>query len=242
MAIDLTKKEVLLPILRLEDMYNRGTKYAKANPKEKDFKVYVNFSTKSEYVMWNKVKTLKSELATRVKAYIDKNKVEPTSIWINQPKTVAVIKSEIQTWKTNMYIQQVIKVIGNFDNGKELVEKIRDYAKKKGGLYKYYLNSRLIGTQKEIEGLTNGSLGNCVDWSQLGYVLLTIMGYNVRYVQWQCTNVTHLTVEVKGLDFGDSYKIIDLAAIVDANSRRYEIGEHWCSNTRVATNPGWMFE
>ena len=85
-SVDLTKKEVLLPIIRLEDMYNRGKAYAIKNPKEKEFKVYVNFETKKEYVLWSKVKKLKSELPARVKAYRKENNVDPTSIWIVKPK------------------------------------------------------------------------------------------------------------------------------------------------------------
>ncbi len=238
--VDWTKKEILLPIPNLEDMYKRGFKYAKEHPKEKEFKVYVNFKTKTDWIMWSKVKELKKDLATRIEEYRKNNKEEPHSVWVNKPKTTATVKKD-PAWMKNKYILQVAKNIGSWRNGKEFVEKIRAYAKKKGGLYKYYLNSRLLGTQKEIDGLTNGLLGNCVDWSQLGYAMFKIMGYITRYVQWACQTVTHLTVEVKGL-ISKGYDVVDLAAIVDANSRRYEIGEHWCSNVRVATNPNWMFE
>ena len=84
--VDLTEKEVLLPIARLEDMYNRGKAYAKKNPNEKEFKVYVDFETKKEYVSWSKVKKLKSELATRVEAYKKEHNVDPINIWIVKPK------------------------------------------------------------------------------------------------------------------------------------------------------------
>lgn len=249
--VDWTKKEILLPIRNLEDMYPRGVKYYKENYNELlkeakgkkeniDFKVYVNFKTKTDYIMWCKVKALKNELKARIEAYKKTHKEIPTSIWVNKPKNTANIKKD-PAWMKNKYILAVAKTIGSWRNGKEFVEKIRAYAKKKGGMYKYYLNSRLAGTQKEIGGLTNGLLGNCVDWSQLAYAIFKIMGYVVNYVQWACTNVSHLTVEVKEL-ISKGYDVIDLAAIVDANSRRYEIGEHWCSNVRVATNPNWMFE
>ncbi|WP_297898186.1 hypothetical protein [Methanobrevibacter sp.] len=238
--VDWTKKEILLPILNLEDMYKRGVKYSKEHPKEKEFKVYVNFKTKKDYILWSKVKELKKDLATRIEKYRKNNKEEPHSVWVNKPKTTATVKKDPE-WMKNKYILQVAKNIGSWRNGKEFVEKIRAYAKKKGGLYKYYLDSKLLGTQKEIDGLTNGLLGNCVDWSQLGYAMFKIMGYIARYAQWACTNVTHLTVEVYKL-ISNNYNVVDLAAIVDANSRRYEIGEHWCSNKRVATNPNWMFE
>ncbi|KZX16665.1 hypothetical protein MBCUT_07030 [Methanobrevibacter cuticularis] len=240
MAIDWTEKEILLLIVNLEDMYKRGVKYAKEHPKEKEFKVYVNFKTKTDYISWPKVKSLKNDLAKRITEYENTNKETPHSVWVNKPKTTATIKKDPE-WMKNKYILQVAKKIGSWRNGKEFVEKIRAYAKKKGGLYKYYLNSRLLGTQKEIDGLTNGSLGNCVDWSQFGYAMFKIMGFVCRYAQWACTNVTHLTVEVYKL-ITNNYDVVDLAAIVDANSRRYEIGEHWCSNKRVATNPNWMFE
>lgn len=71
--------------------------------------------------------------------------------------------------------------------------------------------------------------------------MFKIMGYIARYAQWACTNVTHLTVEVYKL-ISNNYDVVDLAAIVDANSLRHEIGEHWCSNKRVTTNSNWMFE
>ena len=241
MSVDLTKKEVLLPIARLEDMYKRGLTYSKKNPNEKDFKVFVIYSTKKEYVMWSKVKQLKSELATRIKKYKDENKgVAPTSVWIVEPKKTATVKKD-PAWKTNKYILAVMSVIGKFDDYKTFVEAIRAFAKKKKGLYRYYLNSRLLGTQKEIDGLTNGLLGNCVDWSQFAYAILTIMGYKVRYAQWQCKDVTHLTIEIL---ISNTWTVIDLAAIVDADSPRYEIGQHWCNNPpiRVAINPGFMFE
>ena len=238
---DWTNKEILLPIIFLEDMYNRGLAYSNVNPQENEFKVYVDFENKTDWIMWSKVKELKNELKNRIEKYRKENNNQvPHSIWVNKPKTTATIKKDPE-WKNNKYIMQITKTIGVWNTGYEFVEKIRAYAKKKGGLYRYYLDSLLEGTQKEINGLSNGLLGNCVDWSQLAYAVFKIMGFDVNYVQWQCKNVTHLTVEVKGLKT-DNFDIVDLAAIVDSNSKRYEIGEHWCSNKRVATNPGWIFE
>lgn len=66
-------------------------------------------------------------------------------------------------WQKNKYIISIQKLIGKFNNYTEFVEKLRAYAKTKRGLYKYYLNSHFIGTQKEINALTNGLMGNCVD-------------------------------------------------------------------------------
>ena len=238
---DWTNKEILIPIIFLEDMHNRGSEYLKRNPQENEFKVYIDFENKNDWVMWSKVKELKNELKNRIEKYRkENNNQRPQSVWVNKPKTTNIIRNDPE-WKKNRYIVQIAKIIGVWNTGFEFVEKIRAYAKKKGGLYKYYLNSRLEGTQKEINGLTNGLIGNCVDWSQLAYVVFKIMGFEVNYIQWQCKTVTHLTVEVKGLKTSN-FDVVDLAAIVDSNSKYYEIGEHWCSNTRVSTNPDWMFE
>lgn len=68
-----------------------------------------------------------------------------------------------------------------------------------------------------------------------------IIGYNCDYIQWQCTNVTHLTIRISGKEFTKP-KVVDLVAIVDWNSRRYELGEHWCSDSIVGVNPGWLDE
>jgi len=238
---DWTNKEILIPIIFLEDMYNRGLAYSNVNPQENEFKVYIDFENKNDWIMWSKVKELKNKLRKRVEKYRkENNNQRPQSIWVNKPKTTAIITKDPE-WKKNKYIVQIAKIIGVWNTGPEFVEKIRAYAKKKGGMYQYYLNSRLEGTQKEINGLTNGLIGNCVDWSQLAYVVFKIMGFDVNYVQWQCKSVTHLTVEVKGIKT-NNFDIVDLAAIVDSNSKYYEIGEHWCSNKRVSTNPDWMFE
>ncbi|WP_155930671.1 hypothetical protein [Methanobrevibacter arboriphilus] len=52
----------------------------------------------------------------------------------------------------------------------------------------------------------------------------------------QCQQITHLTIRISIKEFTKS-TFVDLATIVDCNSRKYEFGEHWCSNNIVSVNP-----
>ena len=180
-------------------------------------------------------------MVVRIKEYKAKYGKNPENVWIVKPKTTAEGIKPTADWQKNKYIIAIQKLVGKFNNYTEFVEKLRAYAKTKKGLYKYYLNSRFIGTQKEISALTNGLMGNCVDWSQLGRAVAVIMGYKADYIQWKCDSVTHLTIRITGKEFIKP-TVVDLAAIVDWNSRRYEIGEHWCSNNIVSINAGFMDE
>jgi hypothetical protein len=173
----------------------------------------------------------------RLRDYMVKNNKVPNCIYINQPNN-----SSGKVEPTNEIINTLNDKLGEFSNFTEFVEQYRKYAKNKGGLYGYYLNSKWIGTKEELKAVSNGWLLNCVDISQLGYAVAKLLGYNVRFVQYQCTNVTHLCIQVQGKKDFIEWKTVDLAAIGDANSKYYKIGEHWCSNTIVALDPAWMFE
>lgn len=186
------------------------------------------------------------DMVTRTKKYRADTGKNPQNIWVKKPSQTAVIKPS-DDWKNNTHIKNIMKIIGNFNTFSEFVEKLRSYAKTKKGLYKYYKNSRFIGTQKEVAALTNNSMGNCVDWSQLARAVAVIMGYKVDYVQIQCSNVTHLIIRIIGKEF-TKQTYVDLAAIVDWDSKHCPIGNAcWCStngkpNKIVAVNPGWMNE
>lgn len=241
MSVDLSNKDYLVPIATVDNMKTRAEAYSKKNPKEKDFKVFTNIKTKTEYIMYSKLKDM---IARAVQWKKDNPNKKLEQVWINKPKTIATVKA-VEDWKKDPIIKTVMAKVGDWDTVKDLVEKIRAYAKSKGGMYNYYLNSRFIGINKEISAFTDGKMGNCVDWSQFLKGMIKIMNkakqYIVELIQWQCTNVTHITNRVTGMEFKKP-TVIDLAAIVDANSRRYEIGEHWCFNKIVAINPGWLNE
>ncbi|MGL6299199.1 MAG: hypothetical protein ACRC1M_08555 [Methanobacteriaceae archaeon] len=236
--VDLTNKELLIPIGTVYDMTKRAKAYKEKHNTAK-FNVYVD-AKKVDYVTYDKLK----EMYNRTVEWKNKNGNYPDNVWINKPKESSTPKPPIvptPEWKNNSIIKALINLIGDFNTFTEYVEKMRAYAKKKGGLYKYYLNSRFLGTNAEIKALTQGLMGNCVDWSQLSYAIAKIMGYNVEYIQFRCTNVTHICIRVQGKEFSNK-TVVDLAAIVDANSSYYAIGEHWCSNTIVSINAGWLFE
>ena len=231
--IDISKKELLVPYPTVAKMWE-AKKYIANLKKDTLIKLGKESGEGIQY------QTLK-DMVVRIKDYKAKHGKAPLNVWIVKPKTTATDIKPTAEWQKNKYIIAIQKLIGKFNNFTEFVEKLRAYAKTKKGLYKYYLNSRFIGTQKEISALTNGLMGNCVDWSQLCRAVAVIIGYKADYIQWQCTNVTHLTIRISGKEFSKA-TVVDLAAIVDWNSRRYELGEHWCSNKIVSVNPAWMDE
>lgn len=231
--IDISNKELLIPYPTVAKMWD-VKKYITDLKKDTLIKLG---KESGEGIQYHVLK----DMVVRIKDYKAKHGRKPENVWIVKPKTTATDIKPTQYWQKNKHIIAIQKLIGKFNNYTEFVEKLRAYAKTKKGLYKYYLNSRFIGTQKEISALTNGLMGNCVDWSQLGRAVAVIMGYKADYIQWQCQSVTHLTIRISGKEFIKP-TIVDLAAIVDWNSRRYELGEHWCSNNIVSINAGWMDE
>lgn len=231
--IDISNKELLIPYLTVAKMWD-VKKYIVDLKKDTLIKLGKESGEGIQYYVLK-------DMVVRIKKYDNEHGKKPENVWIVKPKTTATDIKPTEDWQKNKYILAIQKLIGKFNNFTEFVERLRAYAKTKKGLYKYYLNSRFIGTQKEINALTNGLMGNCVDWSQLGRAVAVIMGYKCDYIQWQCQSVTHLTIRISGKEFNKP-TVVDLAAIVDWNSRRYELGEHWCSNNIVSVNPGWMNE
>lgn len=232
-VVDISKKELLIPYPTLAKMWD-VKKYIADLKKDTLIKLG---KESGEGIQYHVLK----DMVVRIKKYDNEHGKKPENVWIVKPKTTATDIKPTIDWQKNKYIIAIQKLTGKFNNYTEFVEKLRAYAKTKKGLYKYYLNSRFIGTQKEINALTNGLMGNCVDWSQLGRAVAVIMGYKCDYIQWRCESVTHLTIRMAGKEFNKP-TVVDLAAIVDWNSRRYELGEHWCSNNIVSVNPGWMDE
>lgn len=239
--VDISNKELLLPYSVVASMW-KARHHINGLSNSTIIKTGVKDS--NEGITYLKLK----DMVVRTKQYKKDNpKNQKPNIWINIPKTTATDIKPTVEWQKNKYIIAITKIIGKFNNFTEFVEKLRIYAKSKKGLYKYYLDSRFIGTQKEIQALTNGLMGNCVDWSQLARAIAIIMGYKCDYVQIQCTNVTHLIIRVSGKEFKQA-TYIDLAAIVDYNSSYCAIGKAcWCSSNGkpkkiVAINPNWMNE
>jgi len=233
-VVDISNKELLVPYPTVVKMWD-VKKYIADLKKDTLIKLG---KESGEGIQYHVLK----DMVVRIKDYKTKNGKAPLNVWIVKPKSVATDIKPTADWQKNKHIIAIQKLIGKFNNFTEFVEKLRAYAKTKKGLYKYYLNSRFIGTQKEINALTNGSMGNCVDWSQLARAVAVIMGYKADYIQFKCSgSVSHICVRISGKEFNKPI-IVDLAAIVDWNSRKYELGEHWCSNTIISINPNWLNE
>jgi hypothetical protein len=240
MNVDISDKELLLPYTIVASMWKARKHITNLND---NTLVKTGVTNSDDCIKYSKLK----DMVNRSKKWKKDNPNKSLqNVWINHPKIIATVTATTD-WKNNTHIKNIIKVIGDFNNFTQFIEKLRAYAKSKKGLYKYYLNSRFIGTANEIKALTNGTMGNCVDWSQLARAVGIIMGYKVDYVQIQCTNVTHLIIRVSGKEF-TKQTYIDLAAIVDWNSAYCSIGNAcWCSkngvpNKIVSINPAWINE
>ena len=234
--IDITNKELLLPYQVVAGMW-KARKYI-ANLDSKTL-IRTGVKDSNDAITYSKLK----DMIIRLRTFREKQGKTPDNIWINKPKSTVTDIVPTRDWQNNKHITAIQKLIGKFNTFTEFVEKLRTHAKTKKGLYKYYLNSRFIGTQKEIEALTQGLMGNCVDFSQLARAIAIIMGYKCDYHQIQCSSVTHLIIKVSGKEFTIP-TFIDLAAIVDWNSSHCPIGNKcWCtSGATVSINPNWMFE
>lgn len=103
-----------------------------------------------------------------------------------------------------------------------------DLIKNRG--YSYYYNdvydqNQALARLKAKQGL------NCSDICQLMYQVAKDLGYSVRYVHIKCASGGgHIQIDVKGKEFGDSWKRVDPAAAL--NSGR-ELGYLWCADGKL---------
>lgn len=166
-------------------------------------------------------KTQYMDAMKRVYEYVKKNKTLPPKVWWYNTLT-----------KTG-YVQSFEKAVG-----KTINTYTEGYNAIKNRIYKYYFND-IYKQSTALERLKNKSGLNCADVVQLMYQLAIDLGYQARIVHVVCKSGTgHLQLDVKGREFGNTWKRNDPAAALKSG---YNLGSLWCSDGQViAYNPGWM--
>lgn len=232
---DLSNKEIMLSFNVVNDMRKRFDSFKKKEKREPKT-IFINDS-KKDFVSLSRFK----DMIKRTLDFKTVNKRYPDNIWIVKPKTN----------------ENVLKPSANINatypklniNGKQVQPKtITEFYNLMGGFgYSGYYND-IYSLNEEISRISQGKALNCSDFSQLlTYVASQFIKdgkkvYSTKYVHLRCKSGTgHIAVDVKGGEFGNTYKRIDLAAKADKESRVYPIGDYWCKDGKVESyDDSWL--
>lgn len=202
------------------DMYKRMVAYTKKYKKEPRI-IYLKPGGTGDYVSRERFRDMQLRFDGYWKRYG------------RQPNYVCVVKFPCDTSIKTGYVQSFEKAVNKTVN-----TYTEGYNAIKNRIYKYYFND-IYKQSTALERLKNRSGLNCADVVQLMYQLAIDLGYQARIVHVVCKSGTgHLQLDVKGREFGSSWKRNDPAAALKSG---YNLGSLWCSDGQViAYNPVWM--
>ena len=105
--------------------------------------------------------------------------------------------------------------------------------------YSYYYNSR-FNNKVAIDRVHNKQGINCTDSAQVFYRVGQHLGYDVQFIQVQCTSGGHIRLRLKHpTKTGNKWIYRDPACVL---SGKKGVEGNWCSTGRViAYNPSWIF-
>lgn len=201
------------------DMYSRYDAYKKKYGKEPAI-VYTLPNQKGDTIklaQWNNMRL-------RFDTWWKKNGKQPNYVVVNPSGTATSTKSAIRL--------ALEDAVGTYSTFTEF------YNKLKGRGYSYYYND-IYSQSVAIKRLKNKQGLNCADSVQLAYAAARDLGYTARYVHIVCKSGTgHIQLDVKGKEFGSTYKRCDPAAALKSS---YTLGSLWCSNgTVISYNDAWL--
>lgn len=187
--------------------------------------------------------------STRIKNFITKEKKNPAYVNVKPKASTTPTIVTTQATSTKGYFQKLFEArLGSVTNAKQATEKVRSLG------YSGYSNAYEIAKQGKSQGSVVANFNrlgktamNCCDYTAILVTLFLEMGYDARVVQIQCSGVTHLLLQIRGKEYGNTWTYIDPAPMASKSGGYCAFGKVcWCATNGipkkiVAINPKWFF-